>query len=335
MANYRGVSYTDAPQTYRQPQNMVGSFAGGMQLGQAVKRLIDDKRSSRKLDRLLSSLGEKPPTQQQYTELAKLAGPDVANQILNYHETTQKINIGERDLAVQNAGITADAAGMIVEGLRKFPEERRMEALTTTMLPLFEKEGPMRDQLRPIVEIFKDGNFSDERLDTLGSMAYSFGRYQKITDDKITMQREDDEIARKSGEFDREATIAEGRLDLGRSELDFRKEALELERTQADAQAEAAKLAASNNPQAMVEKMMEQYGGDRPSWHLLMLGDKAHNLIKESVDAEGSSVFVNTMTNEPLNLGSWQYAAGPPGEFEIQPGSPGATLRRDQIHPIW
>ena len=328
MANYRGVSYTDSPQTYRQSRSMSGSFASGMQLGQSVKRLIDDKRSARKLDRLLSSLGEEPPTQTQYAELSKLTGPDVANELLNYHKTMSNLRDEERDSALQGLRFTVDVAGTISTRLREVPEEHRMEQFTTVMMPMLQTDGPMKEWLRPIIELFKDGVFSEDRLDTLGSMSYTFGRDQEIQSNKLTMSREDDAITEDTRRWQAGHDLDTRRV----SQDDRRLDILEGGTPSGGGGRGTGTPQTEPSTDDEIVKHFQEFGGSLTDWNVF-LGDQRHNMMKESFDEDGNSVFINVATNKPLDLGSYSRPSGQPGDVEIHPGSPGSTIRKDTSPP--
>ena len=294
------------------PQPQSGGFMGGLQAFSAtygitkqVKGDIDAKRQKRALDKVLSNLDGKEPTQAQYMQLLRLGGPVAAKSILQFHNSVRERKAADRKLANDRMRLRAEFAGTLSEYLRGVPEQERPNAFGQALLPLIENDEEMKERIgKPLGQYFQDGDFSDKKLNALSALAMMSDRYAEIHNNKLkaAAKKEMEALDRQSKE-----TIAE---------------------TAAAAKIEEARL--KNPPRSeiikMSKEMTEVYGG-RPADWAIFLRD-ADKFIGEGADA--SEGFINKATNKPLDLGSFSRQSMIPGDPLGQapaPGSP-ATIKR-------
>lgn len=284
-------------------------FQLGAMIGKTVKKQIDTKRMKRELDKLVSGLGNERPTQNQFIALTKYLGPDGAKSLLDFHDQTRKWKDNDRKAAIENMGVAMDFGGNVVDRMRALPEEQRMGAFSQMLEPLVQNPT-MKEMIMPLASAFQDGDFSDDKLDSLAAMASGFGRYQEIHANRIkaaALKAEKD--ADRQGSEDTAALAAKAKVAEFKQKNPSRAEII----TEA-------------------QNMVRQFGG-RPADWVVYLRD-SDRMIGESLSLEGEGEFVNKATGKPLNLGKFSEVARDPNDPLMQgnpvAGSP-ATIKRRQI----
>ena len=218
MANVGGVQYL-SPQNV-QPMSSGGGgglggalagFQAGYDITKQVKGDIDAKKSMREFDRVIASIGdgEKPLTQQQFLKIAKFGGPQTANAIAGFSNMMRGWKAEDKAAVLKDARDGVDLMGNVMGMIRTLPQEQRMQAFTEQVAPLLEGGNPrMQEMVRPVIELVKDGNFSDVTVDAaLGTLA-GFGRFAEVTDNRIKAK------AKKQAEDDdRQARLTKAALD--------------------------------------------------------------------------------------------------------------------------
>lgn len=305
-------------------QSPADALQQGMQFGQTIRAEIDRKKTQRKLDKLFTSLGDEPPNQQQFIALSKMIGPEFATELLGYHSTMSGLRADERKAALDDVMMGMEIAGSVTDTLRNVPVEGRMEAFTQMLTPLAQDER-FKPYIRPTIEMFQDGNFDDERLDIMSSLAFSFGRYQTVMDNRF--KREGEAADRDLAAEEEANRAAEAAAEQAEEARQFDIEA-GFKETEAEAKlitAKAALLKAQKGEtkkegltgaelNAEVEKMVSEWGGDRGSWYVFLRKD-GEKFLKQSDDG----LWTVGGTDKQLNLGRFmeeEVMLGP-GEMDL------------------
>lgn len=275
------------------------NMRAGYEMGQFIRQEIDAKKHARELDRLLSKIGTSVPTPNQYLQLQKYMGPEVARDFMDVHEMAQEMKGRERDEYWENFNRGNELTGTFVETLSAVPEEQRMEVLTELASPFLQDQYG-KTLLGISLVGFQDGDFSDEKLQRLATSSYAFGRSAEI-----------------EGNRRRAAEEAEVREDTQAHEIEVleTEQAFEAEQAGADRAVEIEEIRRSNptpqERQSAAQDMAQQYGGTMSDW-FVFLGRDPERMLEESFDDEGNIVFVNKATNKPLNLGT--FTMGDPND---------------------
>ena len=161
-------------------------FQQGMQLGETVRAA----KARRKMDKLLSSLGNKTPTQDQFKKIARLVGPEAANDLLSFHHGLQDLTDKQRVASMQDFAQNVDMLGTLTETLSGVPEEQRMGVFENwvrnfAMTGAEQGGGPNPASMRMLSlarSVYRDGDFSDQRLQRASGIAAMGGQYQQIMD---------------------------------------------------------------------------------------------------------------------------------------------------------
>ena len=284
--------------------NLLSGMKLGAEVGGLVEKQIDVRRTRREVDKLMAELkDDKAPTQDWFKRAVRYMGPDGAGQIASFHDMTRKWKTEDRKAAFADLSLEIDLGGGIVDNLRQLPEEQRPDAFAAMLQPLMQNpEG--QELARSIAERYKDGVFTDDRLDAHAAQAAAWGRYQTIHDNRITAAAKKAEKA-----ADRESKERIARID---------------------AAAKIAELKIKNPPRSEIireaQAMVKEFGGSPADWAIFLGSDD--KMIGESDAGDGG--WVNKATNRPLNLGSYANEALPPGSQLGEgpaPGSP-ATIKR-------
>lgn len=188
-----GVPYMTQPITL--PSMPQGGGYGGSPAIQSIGRvfdLIEKKKAKRRVDKLLSSLGEDVPTQQQFIELSKYIGADFANSLMTYHQSKKQMDAQALAMNEQLFKQSVDFFGTINQALSNVPEEQRFQQLQEMVGPFLQQAQGPDGKIDPYVQnlvamtktAFRDGNFSDERITRNMGIASTLGQYQVIQDNK-------------------------------------------------------------------------------------------------------------------------------------------------------
>ena len=121
-------------------------------------------------------------------------GPDGAKGILDFHEATREWDAKAKQSALADMRASVDLSGNIVDVLRSTPGEGRMDTFSQLMTP-YAQDPAMKEQVKTIASMFRDGDFGDEKLDSLSAMAAGFLRYQEIHDNRLKAAAAKDENA--------------------------------------------------------------------------------------------------------------------------------------------
>ena len=313
-----GVPYMGTPPTPAMPRGGGGAgsglqaFATAYDITTRVKDDVEARRAKRDLDKLIVDLGDKKPTQGQYMKLARYMGADGARAVLQFHEYNRNLELADRKIDLENLGMAMDLYGNVSDVLRTVPLEQRPEKMAEMLNPLVQDNPTMQEMVRPLAGQFADGDFSDEKLDSIAAIASGFGRYQTIHDNRLKA------AAKKEAErLDRES---EERIEGVKAEA-----GVEEERVKAAAKIEQARL--ENPPReqiiALSREMVQTFGGRPADWAIFLRSD-------DKMIGEGDEGFVNKATNRPLDLGSYSRQSMIPGDplGGAPPAGSPATIKR-------
>ena len=291
----------------------LSGFKLGAELGAVVEKQIDTRRTRREVDKLMSELKDgEEPTQDWFMRAVRYMGPDGAREIAGFHNLTRTWKTEDKKEALVDLARAIDFGGGVVDVLRQVPEEQRAETFATVLEP-YARNPEGQELIRPLAEMFQDGDFADDRLDALTAQAAAFGRYQKIHDNRLKAG-----ALKEKERLDREAKTQRERIKAGGR--------VEEERVKAAAKIAELKLK-NPPPEEIVEKAQKYaklFGGRPGDWGIYLRSE-------DKMIGEGDEGFVSKTSNKALNLGSFNreyMAAGDPLAGGPVAGSP-ATIKRN------
>ena len=308
MANIGGVQYAQTPQLPMQGAvSPIQGLGQGLQIGSAlggmVKQGIDKRRQKRSLDKFMVGLGDREPTRADFKKMAGIIGPEKTVEFLKMHDSLRQMEDAERKQNLDEFGMGIDAVGSALMQVMEAPPEQRMQVFTQLLTPLAQQEY-LRDDLKPWLKMFEDGNFSDEKIQPVLALAATMGRYQEVHDNRLQARakKEDSAADRKSREdiaagdrTSREGIAAGNRQEQTRREI------------------EKAKMGGKLTPQevvALAMKYAQEYQGKPSHWAQFIRGKS----LKIGEGVEGPQM---------LDLGSFNQGALDPNDV-LAGGAPPA-----------
>ena len=312
MANVGGVQYLSPQAVQPMPSGGGGGGLGGALAGfqagyditKQVKGDIDAKKSQREFDKLISGLGDRPPSQQDFMKIMKYAGPDGANSILQLHNMSRKWRAEDQAAFYNDIKAGSDLMGNTLSMVLSAPEADRMQVFSDVMAPLVANNPRMQEMAQPIVKYVQDGGFNDERIEAGMAMLAGVGRFAEVHDNKLKAK-----ALKQKDDLDRGADIKKAQI---RADAEIKK-------------ANAGKMSAEQLIRTSI-RLAKEFGGKPESWEARLKKD-GHKWVGQGVEG----TFVSIADNQPLDLGSYSESMPNPNALPLETPSAGESVADSMV----